>query len=705
MTMRLNARSRSRVPSPVLRRSRWPVVFGALLLLWCAWWYCREASQGLLFLAAGLAAWAVAQPRARPATARWVVWGGIVITVACLAANVTRLVPPESAPEELRTLDRVITVVFAWGLTALFFRPSIDGVTLVAAAGLPMAMAVLARGENEPGAAAGFGLLIVWGFVALVTAADLAQRLTQADSTERPGPGLREWGCRVVLLAVLAALAFGLRLPVEKAARGVQKALFGWMMVSDRAPRRRAGDLLLTRLPPSDFGRRTRAVLLIRAERLPGYLREEVFVRYQAGRWAAGKPESPLKEAPTAAADSRQGRYALTAEPVSGTCAVWRVEVVAPALVTRFCLPGRAVELACEGAPPLGDTNGMVAAKEALPDRYDLAVAPGRLIESAYPQPGGFSDPAYLEIPAPLAAAVSNWVSACEGLASAPTTGAALSRAERYFASHFAYRLGLKMRATPDPLMEFMARKEGSCTLFASAAALMFRSCGMPSRLVSGYVSGGWHPWLKRWVVREREAHAWVEVWDRASGRWLVADPTPPDGRPDAFRPPGKLRLAFDLVAAGWKRSLAYLRGANFLEVIADLGAALALLLWEAAASLPGAVVAAGFGALWWLRRRARRQKLTPAERLRAELARAMASFERRAVAAHQRRRRSESWSAWLRRIGPELSSGRADELRGWVDSYQALRYQVRLDETAALAWLARVRGAPAARGPRTPRT
>jgi len=373
---------------------------------------------------------------------------------------------------------------------------------------------------------------------------------------------------------------------------------------------------------------------------------------------------------------------------------------LSPALLTCFCLPGNAVTLTCDGLPPLSDTNGTVAANGAFPERYGLTVAPSHLLESAYRWPNGLSDPAYLAVPDPLAEAVSNWVAGCAGLLDAPALPVAIRRIEDHFATNFTYRLGLRMRAEPDPLVDFMARKEGACTLFASAAALMFRSCGIPSRVVSGYVCSGWNPWLKRWVVREREGHAWVEVWDRASGRWLVADPTPPDGKPAALNKPDKFRWALDLWVAGWKRFLAYLRGANFLEVLADAGENLFLFLWQVVSSLPGAVVLAGFGAVWWLRRRAFRLKLTPAERLRSELTLAMRRLERRTVAAPLRRHRAESWGAWLRRIGPELPPRRLAELSEALESYQALRYSVTLDETAARAWLARARNVKSRKSP-----
>jgi hypothetical protein len=143
-------------------------------------------------------------------------------------------------------------------------------------------------------------------------------------------------------------------------------------------------------------------------------------------------------------------------------------------------------------------------------------------------------------------------------------------------------------------------------------------------RLVGGFVCSGWNPWLARWVVRERDGHAWVEVWDSASGRWLIVDPTPPEGRPLALRRPGRFRLALDLLAASWRRVLAYLRNTNFLQVLADGGELVIRFLWQTIWSVPGAVVALGFGCVAWLRRWRRLQRMTAEARLRAELTRAM---------------------------------------------------------------------------------
>jgi len=672
---------------PDLRRSRWPVLLAALALLWCAAWYCRGESQGLLYVAAALAALAVARPRALPLTTRWVVWCGLAIVVVCMAANVTRLIPPEKALESARNVDRLVTAFFALSLASLFFRPSANGVTLVAVGGLPMAMVVLLRDYGTPGSVFGLEALFVWGFVVLVVAADFAQRLTQPGEEGQLALGLAEGFKRALLLAAVVAAAYAFRGPVEWATRGVQKGLLGWMVYGEHTVRQGAGDMRLNIPTSLDLGQRMRVILLVGTDRLPGYLRERVYLHYRGGVWQPLKPDRELGASP---GESSRGVFALGDARGTSGAAVWRMEVMAPTYLGAFCLPGSAVSLSCGGAPPLTEANGSVAPSERLPERYDLRVAPQKLIESAYPLPKGGEDPAYLEIPDALAPEVSNWVARCSGLAAATSARMAVQPVEEYFAKQFVYRLGVRLKSSPDPLVDFMTRREGSCTHFASATALMFRSCGVPSRVVSGYVCSEWNPWLKRWVVRERQEHAWVEVWDAASGQWLVVDSTPPAGSPSAWKKASSFRLLLDVLSAGWKRFLVYLSGANFLEVIADAGALLAAFVWNVVSSVPGAVVLIGGCGIAWLRHRMRRRRATPTERLRAELAATMANLERRSVAAHLRRRPAESWDAWLHRVSPELPAERLAELREALERYQELRYQVALDEPAIRAWLTR---------------
>ena len=672
-------------------RNRWPVVCGTLVLLWCAWWYCRGEGQGLLMVTTGLAAVAVALPRALPGNTRWVVWSWLLLSIVCLAANVSRMVPPDNTVDDGRTLDRIITVAFAVGLTALFFRPSVLGVTLIALGGLPMTMLVIGREPPAAGAATGYEDVILWVFVALVVALDQAQRLTLERLAERPtlvGPELAVRGC---VLGLVLVLAFGLREPIGLAASAAQKRLFGLVMDAGHGLKR-GDDLSLGQAVPLDFGGRTRAILLVQSEALPGYLRENVYTTYHAGRWLVAKPGGALRPADAVAAGDRRSLYPLVPSVFVGTRSAWQVEVLAPRLLAGFCLPGNAVTLTCEGLPPLMETNGTVAVSEAFPGRYEIEVVSRRLTESAYPQPAGLSDPSYLAVPPALAGAVSNWVAECEGLSGARSIREAITLAERHFAANFSYQLGLQMKAVPDPLVDFMQRRAGACTHFASAAALMFRSLKIPSRLVCGYVCSGWNPWLDRWVVREREGHAWVEAWDASEGRWLLADPTPPDGHPTALDKPGSVRLAFDYLLAGWRRLLAGLTTVNFLATLAEAGETFFLFVWHTVWSPAGAVVLSGFTLIGWLRRRMLRRRLTPEERLRAELAQAMLRVERHAVPARLRRLAPESWEVWLQRVEPELPAALFAELRGLTERYQDVRYRAELDTPAAQRWLDGVR-------------
>ena len=73
--------------------------------------------------------------------------------------------------------------------------------------------------------------------------------------------------------------------------------------------------------------------------------------------------------------------------------------------------------------------------------------------------------------------------------------------------------------------------RRGHCELFASALTLMLRSQGIPARLTTGYLGGDYNPLESYYVVRQANAHAWVEA-ELEPGRWLVLDPTPPVGRP-----------------------------------------------------------------------------------------------------------------------------------------------------------------------------
>lgn len=67
--------------------------------------------------------------------------------------------------------------------------------------------------------------------------------------------------------------------------------------------------------------------------------------------------------------------------------------------------------------------------------------------------------------------------------------------------------------------------RTGYCEHYASTFAVMMRMAGIPARIVTGY-QGGWYNALGDYLlVRQSDAHAWVEVWLPGKG-WTRQDPT-----------------------------------------------------------------------------------------------------------------------------------------------------------------------------------
>jgi transglutaminase-like putative cysteine protease len=73
-------------------------------------------------------------------------------------------------------------------------------------------------------------------------------------------------------------------------------------------------------------------------------------------------------------------------------------------------------------------------------------------------------------------------------------------------------------------------RPEGYCTFYASAMAVLLRAVGIPARIAVGYYPGESNGEMGGIVYRDRNAHAWVEVFFPGYG-WIPFEPT-------ASRPP-----------------------------------------------------------------------------------------------------------------------------------------------------------------------
>jgi len=122
----------------------------------------------------------------------------------------------------------------------------------------------------------------------------------------------------------------------------------------------------------------------------------------------------------------------------------------------------------------------------------------------------------------------------------------------------FVYSLEPEKLGT-EQVDDFLFRtRTGFCGHYASAFVVLMRAAGVPARVVTGYLGGEWNPSGGYLVVRQSDAHAWVEAWLEGRG-WTRIDPT-------AVVEPERLqRGALDLLPEAMSASTRLLRGSPWL--------------------------------------------------------------------------------------------------------------------------------------------
>lgn len=104
---------------------------------------------------------------------------------------------------------------------------------------------------------------------------------------------------------------------------------------------------------------------------------------------------------------------------------------------------------------------------------------------------------------------------------------------ESYLQNNFGYTLQLKASGD-QPLSDFLFNvREGHCEYFASAMAMMLRTQGIATRVVNGFQTGEFNQTANVFVVKQKDAHSWVEVYFPKEKAWIPFDPTPFAGRTD----------------------------------------------------------------------------------------------------------------------------------------------------------------------------
>lgn len=169
-------------------------------------------------------------------------------------------------------------------------------------------------------------------------------------------------------------------------------------------------------------------------------------------------------------------------------------------------------------------------------------------------------------------------------------------------------------------------RRSGFCEHYAAAFVVLMRALDVPARIVTGYQGADPAPVDGWWIVRQRHAHAWAEVWQAGEG-WLRVDPTAavaPERveRSAALRPPPGLFLrTLGALDARWPEAYSHwrefltgqwrhwvtgygLRQQSDLMKTLGIDAAQPGALLQVLAGAGATVAAAALALLWWRRPR-----------------------------------------------------------------------------------------------------
>jgi transglutaminase-like putative cysteine protease len=103
---------------------------------------------------------------------------------------------------------------------------------------------------------------------------------------------------------------------------------------------------------------------------------------------------------------------------------------------------------------------------------------------------------------------------------------------ERYLSRGFTYTEAPPEEAESLEGFLFDA-KAGYCQQYSGAMALLLRMGGVPARVATGFTAGSLDRKNKEYVVRDFDAHSWVEAWFPGWG-WIPFDPTPSSAPPRA---------------------------------------------------------------------------------------------------------------------------------------------------------------------------
>ncbi|RLA10413.1 MAG: hypothetical protein DRQ52_11415 [Gammaproteobacteria bacterium] len=264
----------------------------------------------------------------------------------------------------------------------------------------------------------------------------------------------------------------------------------------------------------------SKVVMRVRAEQLPSpYLVGNRVSRFAAGSLSWEALREPLQANAVGNTDNKQTRFELVVNHngdfvPDNLAQTWSMTVTSLRWDSLVFLPPQAGEVQVEASDLTSNLHQVWSAKFDDGASKTWTVLPGSSTPDSV-------RPEYLELPEfwdqPLQAQAESYAD--------PERRRVVTRIREDF---FGREYSLSVDLDPGkPFQDFfLNRRPGYCFWFATAGALSLRANGIPSRVVSGYYI---NEKISHdvWLVRERDAHSWVE-WQDEAGYWHTFDPTPP---------------------------------------------------------------------------------------------------------------------------------------------------------------------------------
>ena len=353
----------------------------------------------------------------------------------------------------------------------------------------------------------------------------------------------------------------------------------------------------------------------------PGKLRGRVLTDFDGRAWRTPRPgwsELPMARPELLPDDLAAWLGALPGTSFGDAIAAGRPEQTR----TRVA---QAVVVADTLFAPAGLALARVRGPHLRADRFGVLEAPGELgvyaVVHAPVRSSGIvvTDPETLAVPEdtdPRLRALAASLAAGD-----PPPATRLARTLHHLARECRYSLDVGPFRSKQPVAEFVfEKKRGYCEYFASAAAVLLRLQGVPTRYVTGFSMDAAEAVGGHYVVRESDAHAWIEAYIPGRG-WIEADPTPgADYAAVHARRVSPFERVSEWVRARWAEAALAVRTGELRRLAAVAAVPVGLL------ALAGLGLA---GLRFWRRRRAP-ERASPGEGWNGdpEMARVMAQLE-----------------------------------------------------------------------------